>query len=354
VAARFARQPAWYVLPACLLLGFGPLLCPVFLPPVSLQAGLLAVAVLVWRLPPLRPWPFAPLACAVTLLAYGITGWFAYQDSAHLRGQFPFASLEDRLPAKPQSETAPVPSQTEQRLIALEAAFEDSRDHGWSLFRAGVLEELHEHAVEVFINRPSFGVARMSGLSERDLKIGQRGGSPLAQPGTRLPPASLAASADVSLSQAQQEKLDKELADAHRSGIVDFVHPPGFGYFRDLRHVAGFQEHQFSRAPKVEHWRLQTLDLVGLVLHEGPVVYVSDHLPRMDELRGAPTRPPDEFEAGGLKALRGGEDLYLRAGADAGRALGAVRSMKQCLSCHGGQRGDLLGAFSYTFSRERP
>ena len=28
--------------------------------------------------------------------------------------------------------------------------------------------------------------------------------------------------------------------------------------------------------------------------------------------------------------------------------LGAIRSAKQCVQCHGGQRGDLLGAFSYT------
>jgi hypothetical protein len=31
--------------------------------------------------------------------------------------------------------------------------------------------------------------------------------------------------------------------------------------------------------------------------------------------------------------------------------LGAIRSTRQCLSCHGGNRGDLLGAFSYVFTR---
>jgi hypothetical protein len=32
------------------------------------------------------------------------------------------------------------------------------------------------------------------------------------------------------------------------------------------------------------------------------------------------------------------------------RMVGSVRSLKQCIPCHGGRRGDLLGAFSYSLS----
>lgn len=32
-------------------------------------------------------------------------------------------------------------------------------------------------------------------------------------------------------------------------------------------------------------------------------------------------------------------------------ALGAIRSIEQCTKCHGGKRGDLLGAFSYSLAR---
>src|SRR6185437_2554396 len=110
------------------------------------------------------------------------------------------------------------------------------------------------------------------------------------------------------------------------------------------------QPHQFSKQPApVRRWSLKTLDLVGLVMHDEPVAYVSANLPRMDELRRAPTRPLDAFEAAGLESLRGGEDLFVRDTPDGQRrALGAIRSGKQCLSCHEGQRGELLGAFSYT------
>ena len=51
-----------------------------------------------------------------------------------------------------------------------------------------------------------------------------------------------------------------------------------------------------------------------------------------------------------LEKLRAGEDLVV---ADAGvnlRILGAIRSARQCVDCHGGKRGDLLGAFSYSLA----
>jgi hypothetical protein len=133
------------------------------------------------------------------------------------------------------------------------------------------------------------------------------------------------------------------------------VYPAGFGFVKDRRHVAGFQAHQFSRVPQpVRQWQLQHLDLVGLLLHEAPVVYVSAHLPRMDELRKAPTRPLDVWEDAGLASLRGGEDLFVRETAEGLRMLGAIRSVKQCLECHGGQPGALVGAFSYTLRPVKP
>jgi hypothetical protein len=94
-------------------------------------------------------------------------------------------------------------------------------------------------------------------------------------------------------------------------------------------------------------WRVQTLELVGLLLRDEPQVYNSDQLPRMDQLPGAATRALDRFERIALNDLRRGEDLFITQGEEGVRMLGAVRSTKQCVGCHGGDRGDLLGAFSY-------
>ena len=95
-------------------------------------------------------------------------------------------------------------------------------------------------------------------------------------------------------------------------------------------------------------WNVVALDLVGLATHDEPVAYVSKQLPRMKELKNSPTRPLDVFEKVALERLHAGDDLFVRrAGTDV-RVLGALRAADQCLRCHGGSRGDLLGAFSYT------
>src|SRR5262249_61836230 len=94
-------------------------------------------------------------------------------------------------------------------------------------------------------------------------------------------------------------------------------------------------------------WAVERLELVGLLKYEEPVVYLSDYLPRMDELRDAPTRPLDAFEQEALAALRGGQDLMVQDGPDRMRMLGSLRAAKQCLRCHRVEHGELLGAFSY-------
>ena len=146
------------------------------------------------------------------------------------------------------------------------------------------------------------------------------------------------------------------LLSLHQESVVDFVNADNFGYFKDRRHVAGFQEHQISQTPApAKPWTLQTLDLIGVAMHEKPVVYMSDHLPRMDELRAAPTRPLDDFEAAGLAGLADlehGEELFVRDRKGERRMVGAIRAVRHCVSCHGCERGDLLGAFSYRLTRD--
>ena len=118
--------------------------------------------------------------------------------------------------------------------------------------------------------------------------------------------------------------------------------------------MAGFQSHQFTSVPVFDKQRVvQTIDLVSLLRHTDPVAYLSDHLPRMDR-SGAPTRPLTGFEASGLEKMKRGEDLVIGAAGDRLRMLGSIRSTKQCIQCHGGERGDLLGAFSYTLKQGQP
>jgi hypothetical protein len=141
----------------------------------------------------------------------------------------------------------------------------------------------------------------------------------------------------------------------------EFLNPDGFGYIRDRQHVAGFISHRFVHYPVnrpassygVGHWRFESLDLISLLKHPEPVAYVSKHLPRMDELRDAPTRPLDELEAEHLAKLRAGEEVSSAQGPRRVRMMGAIRARADCLKCHSVEPNELLGAFSYDLRRDR-
>jgi hypothetical protein len=100
-------------------------------------------------------------------------------------------------------------------------------------------------------------------------------------------------------------------------------------------------------------WWVRKIELVGLVKHNHPVVYVSEQLLEMADLKDVPKRELDRFEAAGLERIQGGEDLFARKQKDTIRLLGSVRAQKECLSCHDGGEGKLLGAFSYTLRNSR-
>lgn len=101
---------------------------------------------------------------------------------------------------------------------------------------------------------------------------------------------------------------------------------------------------------KMQHlWEIKSLDLVGLVVNETPVVYMSEKIPQMKDLKDRPTRELDLFEAEGLEELFAGKDLYIRSKSETIRVLGSIKAGTACLKCHDDvKEGALLGAFSYT------
>ena len=101
-----------------------------------------------------------------------------------------------------------------------------------------------------------------------------------------------------------------------------------------------------------EQWQIRRLELVSLLKHAEPAVYLSEHLPRMDELKKARTRPLGKFEAQALQSLQEGEDLVAEASTNRIVLMGSLRASKQCLKCHEQQLGTLLGAFSYELQRQ--
>jgi hypothetical protein len=346
IANLSARRPGRW--PVGLIFGglglsFAPVCLGFFSPPVALLFLFLLVAWLVWAAARRRRWLFLPLSGAAAAAAFGIAGWSALegqQEYDDLREQFPFESMQARVPEPRPTLRGQLPEPAAQRLTRLE----ESLPNGRSSFRVYLLQKLHEEKVQLFINSPGFGVSRLPLPTSRRL-------TPVLRKETRVPQPDPRSDFLWSPGETtwKPRPWDDDLYRVHRDGVLDFANADGFGFVKDRRHVAGFESHRFSRVPgPAEKWTVQTLDLVGLLTHEAPVAYVSAHLPRMDELREAPTRPLDGFETSGLEGLLRGEDLVLGATSEGLRMLGVIRSVRQCVQCHGGERGDLLGAFSYT------
>lgn len=357
VFAWKSTRPLPKILKTSIAVGLGSLgPCMILLPPVLVQSLSLVVIVLVWNFCHWHRRTFTLLSSGTTLMVYAVLGFLAFQDMRHLQQEFGYVSLQDHLPSPthPRS-TAILTVATTKRLDKLEALVEDSVSvNGWrNRPRKNALRALHENAVQVFVDQPQFGVARMIGTRQWLSMSNLRREPPLPQPaGTSFP---LPYIPDFGRDRQDIVTDRDELSSMHIIGAADFANPIDFGLIDENRHrVVGFQEHHVRSIPELpESWKLQRLDLIGLILHTKPVAYVSENLPRMDELRSASTRSLDEFETVGLSALHRGDDLFVRQNGRICRAIGALRAVRQCLVCHDVERGDLLGAFSYTLMQDR-
>ena len=185
------------------------------------------------------------------------------------------------------------------------------------------LRRLHHNAVEIFVDRPGFGVRRLV-LNLDDLVTG---------------PKSLA-EVYAEPRQADQEKpapkADKK---------------PSHYAVQDLLIERGGR---FPTDDGKESWQLRKIHLVGLVKHAEPVVYLADSNPkkRDDEPEAGkdiPTRDVDAFEKAALAAVRDGEPLKAEKSGKDMRVLAPIFAGRRCTACH--DRGLLLGGFTYELER---
>ena len=320
-------------------LGLAPMFLACFMPLVALQGILLFLGSLVGVRAKARSRYFLIYSCLVTIFIYAWAGVGVSQQLDSLRQRYPLEPLSERLPSRRSVVTTePLAASTTTFLAGME---EQLPEHNWN---RNALNSLHEGKVANFVSSPRFGVLRMPYLSAQRLAAGVREERSIRQPGPRD-----TSSLSSELLGPPPRGFDTgPLNHLHLKGLLDFVNPQGYGWLSKRKQIAGFQPHHFSEVPNTTTWRVQTIDLVGLVVHEHPRVYVSESLPRMSELRKAPTRTLDTFELAGLEALRAGENLFVRPTPQGLRMLGGIRNVEKCTECHGGERGDLLGAFSYS------
>jgi hypothetical protein len=331
-AFRRSRRPAVYIGICSVILPLVPMAVMSQSHVVFFQ-GVILTALAVFA-PRDRPWRFLGLAAIGTVAAYGIAATIAFLEVRSLRARFPVESLEARLPKLPPTKAIPVDSPST-------ADIEQSEDWVAGNWRGGkTLNDLHENAVEIFLSRAGFGVSRLYMGIDRAFSDN----SPIDP--ERSTTEAIRTTSSRRMTMAPIE-FTGEPGRLHRDLLPEFFrNGDGFGHFRDRTHVIGFRPHGF------DGWRpfapqIRKIQLVGLVVHPEPVVYLSGEMPTMANLATIPLRPLDEFEKAGLAALREGEALYTRKTSLELRMLGPIRASKTCVECHDCERGRLLGAFSY-------
>ena len=196
--------------------------------------------------------------------------------------------MVERVPEpRPGSREGPLSAAASLRLVRFETTITEDEIAGW--YRSTQLKMLHENSVETFINSPGFGFTRMIRPHESGLTAKYVQELPtLSQPGPRV--TSMWSPGEFERPPANDEAF---LAWMFEDSVVDFVFARSFGFVKDRRHVAGFFPHQshfvpgptshwkvqddgeskYTEAPvPTRPWKLRTLDLVSLLLHDEPAV----------------------------------------------------------------------------------
>jgi hypothetical protein len=354
ILARSSRPVPWSI---ALCASFN--VCPGFLiaifPAIAIQAAFLCLLLVVLILPTKGRFIYLPLSFIATVAAYSIVFLWTSKDQQELaqaQEEYAFENMENRL--SKQSSRNSLPPNNLQHLKFFESEVASASNERESSRRNFALIMLHGTSVDRFVKRSGFGVGRTvrtpsSASLLKQLQSSDLTRAPVQQPDYTNP---FISPSNNLTSRLQDWNSDKTLR-LHDDGVLDFINPIGFGYIKDREHVAGFQKHGMTKVPKADtRWSVAHLELVGLIVHEKPVVYMTANLPQMEEAQHAPKRALDSFELEGLKALQEGEDLYYRGSEDKARMMGSIRAVEQCLQCHGGSSGQLLGAFSYGLRRE--
>src|SRR5260370_3500169 len=281
---------------------------------------------------------FSLEALGISIAIYALLilqSWLNIRQYQEWRERFAFQSLEEglRLLKTPTVLLSP-------------KAQEEMHEVNWRLntpdnfYRQMALENLHARTMETFVNAPGFGVRRIiAPPTKKNLMLDQE--IVIPQPGSL---------GDILGGKAVKEGVgpsdDKDLRAFHRDSLLDFVNPRGFGWVKSRAEVAGFQGHFFRAIPKSERWLVRNIELVGLLKHDEPVVYVTANLPRMEEIRTAKTRSLDSFEEAGLKELQQGETLYVDQSTLGLRLLGTIRALQHSTPRHADTRPHHLDALA--------
>ncbi len=282
--------------------------------------------------------------------------------ATQLRAEFPLESLSARLAyeRKPDGSSkmsanasSPLSEPIESNLRHLEG-----RDYE-AFYRGQMLERIHSDHQANFLEAMSFGYRRMVKIRVRKEAIVLPESPPIPFEVSTKDGSTVSLANRTEPSSATPHPGEVSLTNLNWASLEDFLDKGRMGYVQDREHVAGFLPHRFTKmpGPTTEPWRntwqISRLELIGILKHATPRVYISERLPRMDDLAKAPTRDTNWFEADALRRLRTKEDLVIDYELERIWMVGSLRAGSDCQKCHAVQRGELLGALSYELVTEK-
>jgi hypothetical protein len=344
---------------------FVPPFCSFFLPAVGLQVVFALLAAVLCGQRVAGASAFRRSMVAATVAGYSFAAMIAAREQYEMNAlatKYPIESMTPRLAYETRHQESDRAAGVVQMSFPLGDGWDvlsRHQEHSFSL-RRSALAQLHSSTVVRFLESPAFGVGRMTNLvNEGWLSSGDDPAVPqpdVARNDNATPePESSAERGDLDAARmvgAGDRQLNAgDFWNAHANTLAEFVSPDRYGLIRSRDEVAGFLSHRIGPRADLHFGTAlpppERLELVSLLKFAEPRVYVSENLPRMDELRDALTRSLDPFEQKALESLHRGEDIVSTDQPGTMRALGAIRALKQCLQCHTTQEGQLLGAFSY-------
>ena len=309
------------------------------------QAVLTALVCIPLAAAKVRPRTFAMVLVGLMVAIYGVVfarGIVLMREMRALREKYPITSLEPRLAFEHDTESGsvrPISPVTFSRTVAKRLDEQDDAQEFQYNSRARALRALHSATYQEFAFASGFGPARMPAIGMVRVDLTPAHDFKLPAP----------------LSTDYPVAATKELQEAHDKAVEDFISPERMGYIKNRSEVVGFESHRFTSLNKrwqygkgdARYWQVVRLELVGLLRHRQPCVYIAKTIPEMEKLASTPHRELNDFEKAALPQLQSQEDIVVEQQPDRIQMLGALRAGKTCLECHHGDRGRLLGAFSY-------
>lgn len=146
------------------------------------------------------------------------------------------------------------------------------------------------------------------------------------------------------------------LKDAHQRAVKTFVESKGFGRFR-FRRAGLWNAYSISYNDRI--YETETIRLIGLTPEFGERLFPFRYPPKKNDIPDVESRVLTTEESNAIKRLRAGEveqvelppenatDLDSLQVPGSVRVLAPIISTKDCLKCHDGEVGEVLGAFDY-------